>query len=72
MRDTVYDKLHEINVYARKYFYPITSDEACFKNEYKKVPLENARYAGDNILVLSLFPELPYERIDEIAAILGN
>lgn len=70
MRNMVYDKLRETNIFARKYFYPITADEVCFKNKYKKVPLDKARYAGNNILVLPLFPELPYECIDEITAVL--
>lgn len=68
IRDIVYDKLHEIDIFSRKYFYPITSDEVCFKNKYKKIPLQNARYAGDNILVLPLYPELPYDVIDRIVS----
>ena len=70
IRDKVYDKLRENNIYSRKYFYPITADEACFKNKYKKVALENARYAGNNVLVLPLYPELEYETIDEIFEII--
>ena len=72
MRDIVYSKLHGIRVYPRKYFYPITPDAACFRNKYRRLPLEHARYAGDNILVLPLFPELPYEVIDESASIIGE
>lgn len=70
MRDIIYDKLHDIHVYPRKYFYPITSDAPCFRNRYRKVPLENARYAGENVLSLPLFPELPYESIDVIVSVL--
>lgn len=70
MRDRIYEKLHEIHVYPRKYFYPITSDAPCFRNKYRKLPLENARYAGDNVLVLPLFPELPFEAIDAITSVL--
>lgn len=70
MRDKVYEKLREHNIYSRKYFYPITADAACFKNKYKKISLENARYAGDRVLVLPLFPELEYEIIDEIISII--
>ncbi len=70
MRDRIYEELHKIQVYARKYFYPITSDAACFRNKYKKDALENARYAGENILVLPLYPELPYEVMDEICSVI--
>ena len=70
IRDTICHALHEINVYSRKYFYPITADAACFQGKYKKASLENARYVGKNILVLPLFPELPYQVIDRITLIL--
>ena len=66
VRDKVYDGLKEKNIYSRKYFYPITADAVCFKNKYKKDLLENARYVGDNILVLPLYPELEVEVIDFI------
>ena len=70
LRDRVYDELKKKNIYSRKYFYPITADAACFKNKYRKVELRNARYAGDNILVLPLYPELEVAVIDEIVDII--
>lgn len=66
MRDIVYEKLRDIHIQARKYFYPITSDAPCFRNKYRKVSLENARYVGENILALPLYPELEFEKMDEI------
>lgn len=70
IRDLVYRRLHGVHIYARKYFYPITSDAACFRNRYRNLALENARYAGDNILALPLFPELPYEAMDRVVAVI--
>ena len=70
MRNKVYERLRASDIYSRKYFYPITADAACFKDKYKKVCLKNARYVGDNILVLPLFPELEYEIIDKIVEII--
>ena len=69
-RDVIYEKLKEQDIHARKYFYPLTSDAACFKNKYKNDALETARYAADHILVLPLYPELEYEAIDEICEII--
>lgn len=69
-RDKVYNKLREHDIYSRKYFYPITADEICFKNRYKYIPLDIARYVGNNILVLPLYPELEYETIDEIVKVI--
>lgn len=66
IRNKVHDALRERDIYSRKYFYPITSDEACFKNKYKDIRLDNARYVSENILVLPLYPELDFESIDVI------
>ena len=72
IRNRIYDKLRQIRVYARKYFYPITADAECFQNRYRDIPLGNARYVGKNILDLPLFPELPYQAIDKIASIIKS
>lgn len=66
LRDRVYEELRKEEIYARKYFYPLTSDAACFKNRYKNLPLANAHKASDNILVLPLYPELEYYEIEKI------
>lgn len=70
MRDYIYNELKKENIYTRKYFYPITSDAACFKNKYKSMPLQNARAISDNILVLPLYSNLKRTDIDRICKIL--
>ena len=65
-RDRVFQTLRMKNIYSRKYFYPLTSDAACFKNKYTDLPLNNARQVADTILVLPLYPELKMEEIDFI------
>lgn len=70
MRDRIYDALKKRRIYSRKYFYPLSSDEACFKNKYQSVNLENARYAAENILALPLYPEMEYSAIDEVIQII--
>lgn len=71
-RERVYEALLRKGIRTRKYFYPLTSDQACFKNKYKALPLLNARYAAENILVLPLYPELAEEMIDVICDSLGE
>ena len=66
VRDVIYDKLRENNIFSRKYFYPLTSDAACFKNKYKNEELEVARYVSKHILVLPLYPELEFDVQKEI------
>lgn len=70
MRDKVYEALKQKNIFSRKYFYPLTSDESCFKNKYMKLDLKNARYVSDNILVLPLYEDLSLKKIDEIVDII--
>lgn len=70
VRDKVYAHLRENNIYARKYFYPLTSDAACFKNKYIHLSLECARMISCNVLVLPLYPELEDEMITKICSLI--
>lgn len=65
-RDQVYETLKEKNIFARKYFYPITADMACFRNKYKGLPLENARDFSNRVLVLPLYADLREEQVYKI------
>lgn len=69
-RDELYDELKGNHIYARKYFYPLTSDQACFKNKYKKLALSQARWMADRILVLPMYEKLEFEMIDRIMEII--
>ncbi len=68
LRNKVYDGLKERNVYARKYFYPLTSDAECYKEQYRNADIENARLVAKTILVLPLYPELKDEMIIKIVS----
>lgn len=65
-RDEIYDLLKENNIYSRKYFYPLTSDQACFKNRYKKCDLDNARWLAKRVLVLPLYEKLELNMVKKI------
>lgn len=69
-RDELHDLLKVHDIYSRKYFYPITSDQACFKNKYKKCNLENARRLANQILVLPLYENLEESKIIQILKII--
>ena len=69
-RDELYEYLKENDIYSRKYFYPLTSDQACFKNEYRYASLEQARYLSKRVLVLPLYEKLEMENIEKIADII--
>lgn len=71
-RDQLYDMLKSRKIFSRKYFFPLTSDQACFKNKYKSVNLECARYCSSRILVLPLYADLDEKHILEICTIIKN
>ncbi len=60
-RDGLYDKLKENNIFSRKYFYPLTSDQACFKNKHKKEDLDVARKLAESVLVLPIYEGMEEE-----------
>ena len=65
-RDELYEEFRREDIYVRKYFYPITADEACFRNKYKKDALENARMLSKHVLILPLYEQLEIEQIDRV------
>lgn len=71
-RDEVYDWLQENNIFSRKYFYPLTSDQACFRNKYKNAWIETARRIAKQILVLPLYADLALEDVERIVELIVN
>ena len=69
-RDELYYLLKENNYHARKYFYPLTSEQACFKNKYKKLDIKNAKKLSEQILALPFYENIEIEDIEEIAKII--
>lgn len=65
-RDEVYEALKQQGIYSRKYFYPLTSDQACFCNRYRDLPLDTARSVSRQILVLPLYAQLQICEVDRI------
>lgn len=65
-RDELYEELRAYNIYTRKYFYPITSEQACFKNKYKDIDVPNARYVSERVLMLPLYPDLEESCVEKI------
>lgn len=69
-RDQLYNNLRRHGILSRKYFYPITADAACFKNQYKQVDLRNARDIAGRILVLPLFADMTEEQVNFVCQII--
>lgn len=71
-RDELWRILRKAGIYSRKYFYPLTSDQACFKNKYRNANLQQAREISKKVLVLPLYEDLEMENQERIIDILKN
>lgn len=71
-RDELYEKLKVNHIYSRKYFYPLTSDQVCFKNKYKNEELDCARKLAKKILVIPFYEKIDQREMDEIIQIIGE
>lgn len=69
-RDELYEELRNNGIYTRKYFHPITSDQACFKNRYSKEKLDVARKLSERVLVLPIYEGLEETDIKRIIDII--
>ena len=71
-RDEVFEILKGNNIFARKYFYPLTADQACFKNRYRNADICNARKLSKQILVLPLYEELEMDNAERIVRLIKS
>ncbi len=71
-RDELYTCLLREGIHARKYFYPITADQACFKNRYRKADLTVARDLASRMLVLPLYEGLEEGNICRICDVISH
>lgn len=68
-RDEVYEDLKINKIHARKYFYPLTSDQKCFEGKYEDVKLDVARKLSSQILVLPFYEGMLEEDMEKIISI---
>lgn len=69
-RDELYVLLRERMIFARKYFYPLSSEQECYKGKYAKCLLTNARDMAQRVLVLPLYEDLTEEDVERICKII--
>ena len=71
-RDDVFDALDKVNVGARKYFYPLVSDFACYRSVYSSDRTPVAKRAAGQVLALPMYADLALADVDRICdAVLG-
>lgn len=69
-RDEIADKLAKNNIFARKYFYPITSDFEAYRTMFDIQPTPIASRIANHVLTLPLFADLTVEDVDRICDII--
>jgi dTDP-4-amino-4,6-dideoxygalactose transaminase len=71
-RDRLYDELKKYNVHARRYFYPLVSDFACYQDIQSRDPLTVARGVAERILCLPTYTDLETDSVERICcAVIG-
>ncbi len=68
-RDDVYDALAEQQIFSRKYFYPLTTDFACYRGRFDSSSTPVARYVASHVLTLPMYADLALEDVDRICDI---
>lgn len=65
-RDELWEHLKEYDIYARKYFYPLTSAFDCYEGRYDVNATPVALDASKNILTLPIYPDMQLDVVDRI------
>lgn len=69
-RNEIYDELKKHDIYARKYFYPLTNTFDCFHGRYDAESTPIALYISKRVLTLPLYADLSLEEVDRICEII--
>ena len=69
-RDQVYEKLAKQDIWARKYFYPITNSFECYRGKFDPSRTPVALRISSQVLTLPLYADLALEDVDRICEIL--
>lgn len=71
-RDEVYNRLAKNDIFARKYFFPLTNAFDCFHDRYDANQTPVARYISEHILTLPLYADIALSDVDRICDIVLN
>ncbi|MBT3279308.1 MAG: DegT/DnrJ/EryC1/StrS family aminotransferase [Phycisphaerales bacterium] len=71
-RDGLYDALKDYNVFSRRYFYPLLTEFACYREIETRGELPVATHIAEQVLCLPLYPDLGREAIRQIVEIIQS
>jgi dTDP-4-amino-4,6-dideoxygalactose transaminase len=69
VRDKIYNKLQENNIFCRKYWYPLITNHSIYRN-LVGYDLPNARKLSESVLCLPIYPDLNIEDVKTVAKII--
>jgi dTDP-4-amino-4,6-dideoxygalactose transaminase len=69
-RGQVFEALRQKNIFARKYFYPLTNKIECYIERFDPGHTPVANYISERVLTLPLYADLDLEDVDEICEII--
>ena len=69
-RDTLYAKLKDYNVFARRYFYPLLNEFACYQSVPISKPLSVAKQVSKRIITMPIYVGMQEDLVHQICDIL--
>ena len=69
-RDEIKDRLERENIFARKYFYPITNKFHCYQEAYGNVNVPVSAHAADTVLTLPMYADMTVADVDRICDVI--
>ena len=69
-RAEVFNKLAENNIFARKYFYPLTNTFAAFHGQFSVMNTPEALHVSRRVLTLPIYADLGLDDVDRICEII--
>ncbi len=69
-RNQVKAELENNNIFARKYFYPITTQLSAYKSQYGELSLPISEYLSKHVLTLPMYSDLTVEDVDRICNVI--
>lgn len=71
-RDDVFEALAIEGINARKYFYPLVTDFACYSSAYSSENTPIAAKAAQEVLTLPMYADLALEDVDRICSVIRD
>lgn len=68
-RDEIFARLADQGINARKYFYPLVTDLACYREDHSSSDTPIANRVAQQVLTLPMYSELSLDDVDRICAV---